>query len=116
MDPGWATESSASIYINPGNPSLAMLISLRSEHMVQGHLHFCQGRYLHYHSEGIDDRLPIQSKPSVRAQASRIVQTVLQEWNPAKVFIGTGNPDSPKMISNLTLPNCWEGPPRASDY
>jgi hypothetical protein len=108
-DPGWATESSASIYINPSNPSLAILISLRSEQMVQGHLHLCQGRYLHYHIEGIDDRVPVQWKPSVRAQASSIVRTVLQEWKPAKVFIGTGNPDSPETISNLTLPNCWEG-------
>jgi hypothetical protein len=77
--------------------------------MVQGRLHLCQGRYLHYHSEGIDDRVPVQWKPNVRAQANRIVRTVLQEWKPAKVFIGTGNPDSPEIIGNLTLPNCWEG-------
>ena len=108
-DPGWETESSASIYINPAQPSLAILISLRGEQMMQGHLHLCEGRYLHYHSESIDDRVPVKRQPSVRTQASQIVATVLHEWKPTMVFIGTGNPDKPQMIGDLALPKCWEG-------
>jgi hypothetical protein len=107
-DPGWETESSASIYVNPAQPSLAILISLRGEQLVQGHLHLCEGCYLHYHSEGIDDRVPVKRQPGVRTQASQIVATVLQEWKPAMVFVGTGNPNKPRMIGDLALPKCWE--------
>jgi hypothetical protein len=108
-DPGWETESSASIYVNPAQPSLAILISLRGEQMVQGHLHLCEGRYLHYHSEGVDNRVPVKRQPGVRTQASQIVATVLQEWKPMMVFVGTGNPNKPRMIGDLALPKCWEG-------
>jgi len=107
-DTGWATESSASIYINPGQPSLAILVSLRQEEMMSGSLHLCQGDYLHYHDGGIDDRVPVERRPSVRTQASRIVETVLDEWQPAMIFIGTGDPENPDMIDNLILPKCWE--------
>lgn len=107
-DPDWATESSASIYINPDQPSLVILISLREEQLVQGHLHLCQSHYLHYRSEGIDDRVPVDRQASVRTQADRIVRTVLEQWKPAMIFIGTGNPERPQMIKNLTLPKCWE--------
>lgn len=107
-DPGWTTESTARIYINPSQPSLAVLISFRDEQIVQGHLHLCQSHYLHYHSEGIDDRVPIDRKVSVRTQASQIIKTVLQQWEPARVFIATGDPTKPQIIDNLTLPKCWE--------
>lgn len=107
-DPGWAIESSATIYINPDQPSLAILISLRQEKMVSGGLHLCQGQCLHYHDDGIDDRVPLERRLSVRTQASRIVETVLNEWKPALIFIGTGDPDNPKAIDDLILPKCWE--------
>jgi hypothetical protein len=107
-DPTWATESSCCIYINPSQPSLALSFFLRNQYLSGASLHLCQGKYLHCHCEGADDRVPIKSKPSVRSQATRIVNHVLREWTPAKVFIGTGNPDAPQIISDLMLPRISE--------
>ena len=107
-DPDWAMHSACGIYINPATPSLALTFSLRDEHLFSGSLHLCRGRFLHYHSEGIDERMAVQPRPSVRAQAARIVRTILKDWSPAKVFIGTGNPDKPEITGELNLPKCWE--------
>lgn len=107
-DVAWATDSACCIYINPDQPSLAIVIFLRQQQVLSGSLHLCQGKFLGYASEGIDDRVPIRPKPSVRAQATRIVNQVLSEWTPSKVFIGTGDPDEPKIINTLALPKCWE--------
>jgi hypothetical protein len=63
---------------------------------------------LHYHSDGIDERVAVEERPSVRAQATRIVRAILKDWSPAKVFIGTGNPDAPDIINDLSLPLVWE--------
>jgi hypothetical protein len=107
-DPEWATESACGIYINPDKPSIAITLSLREEQILSGSLHLCQGKFLDYSSEGIDDRVRISDKPSIRAQATRIVNQVLNEWMPSKVFIGTGDPDKPEIIKTLALPKCWE--------
>lgn len=107
-DPAWATESSCGIYINPDQPSLAITLSFREEQILSGSLHLCKRKFLHYSSEGIDERGPISSKPSIRAQATRIVNQVLREWTPSKVFIATGDPDEPEIINTLALPKCWE--------
>lgn len=107
-DPAWATHSACSIYINPDQPSLAIVIFLRQQPVLSGSLHLCQGKFLDYASEGIDDRVPIRPKPSIRSQASRIVNQVLREWTPSKVFIGTGDPDAPRILNTLALPRCWE--------
>jgi hypothetical protein len=107
-DPSWATKSSCCIYVNPSQPSLALVFFLNTQKILGGSLHLCQGKYLHYHSEGVDDRVPIRAKPSVRTQATQIVRHVLQEWTPAKVIVGTGDPDHPAIISDLELPQIWE--------
>ena len=97
------------IYINPKTPSLALAFGLRDEHLFNGHLHLCQGKFLHYSCDDqIDERIAVQPKPSVRAQATSIVGRILKDWTPAHIFIGTGNPDHPKSIEELNLPACWE--------
>lgn len=111
-DPTWATDSSCSIYINPRQPSLAILFSLRGQEILVGSLHLCQKKFLHYSSEGVDDRVPIRRRPSVRAQATQIVRYILREWSPATLSIGTGDSDQPELISDLQLPECWEVPIR----
>ena len=108
-DPAWATDSLCCIYINPIQPSLALVFFLSKQQLLSGSLHLCQGKYLHYHSEGVNDRVPVKLKPSVRAQATRIVNHILNEWTPARTLIGTGDPDDPKIISDLKLPKVWEG-------
>ena len=107
-DPAWATESACGIYINPDQPSLSIIVSFRGEQILSGSLHLWGGKFLDYSSEGVDERIPIRSKPSVRAQATRIVKQVLRDWTPSKVFIGTGDPDEPEIINTLALPKCWE--------
>jgi len=109
-DPGWATESSCNIYVNPDQPSLAALIYLRDDLLVQSSLHLCQGKFLHFHNDWIDDRVLVKPKPSVRAQASQIINHFLDEWEPAIVRVGTGNLHDPEPIGDLLLPNCWEIP------
>jgi hypothetical protein len=87
---------------------MTMLFSLRQDTLFFGTLHLCQGKFLHYHSEGVDERLELQRRPSIRAQATRVIEAVLKSWSPARVFIGTRDPDKPEMISALTLPAFWE--------
>ena len=107
-DPRWAKESLCSIYINPDQPSLAIHFSLGELQILSGTLHLCQGKLLHYSSENIDERIPVRQRPSIRTQAAKIVHHILSEWSPARVLIGTGNPDRPEIISELELPSCWE--------
>ena len=107
-DPGWITDSVCSIYINPIQPSLALVFFLGEQQILSGSLHLCQGKYLHYSSEGIDDSIPIKPKPSVRRQATEIVNHILKEWSPAKTLIGTGDQDNPRIITALEFPKIWE--------
>lgn len=103
----WASDSVCSIYVNPTNPSLAIIISLKDKILCQGHLHLC-GSFLHFACAKYNERLRVRRKPSVRTQATRIIQKIIAEWEPGQILIGTGNPDSPSPIANLRLPECWE--------
>jgi hypothetical protein len=107
-DPTWATDSSCGIYVNPMQPSLALTFFLREQELFHGSLHRCRGTFLHYHSDGIDDRVAVRRRPSVRTQAERLVGHILREWQPAKLFIGTGDHENPHMIDRLQLPECWD--------
>lgn len=107
-DPDWPTDSSCAIYINPERPWITILFFLRREQLLEGSLHLCGGRFLHYHSDGIDERVAVRPHPSKRAQVTRIVRKLLQEWSPATVFIGTGDPDTPELLDGLKLPAFWE--------
>jgi hypothetical protein len=109
-DARWSSKSICSIYVNPDRPSLAILMSLgEQQELLRGSLHLCQGRFLHYHCDWYDERLPLRKWPSIRAQASGIVRRILDDWKPARIFIGTGNPDVPTLTEKLRLPACWEG-------
>lgn len=103
----WETDSMCTIYINPTQPSLAISIFLKDEILNKGHLHRC-GDYLHFACDKYEERTLIQRPPDVRTQAKRIVQKFIKEWEPAKLLIGTGDPDRPHLISDLKLPGFWE--------
>ncbi|MHB1780911.1 MAG: hypothetical protein ACYCPG_14390 [Acidithiobacillus sp.] len=107
-DPTWEIDSACTIYVNPKQASLAISIFLREAHLFSGSLHLCQGRFLHYANDYYDERVPVRKSPSVRAQATAIIRSVIQEWAPATLLIGTGNHDSPTLIEDLNLPCCWE--------
>lgn len=108
-DESWSTDSLCAVYVNPTQPSLAITIALRDEVLYQGHLHRC-GNHLHYMCGKYDERILITSKPSVRTQAARIVEKIIEDWEPSRVLIGTGDPDMPSLISDLELPYIWEKP------
>jgi len=103
----WAADSICSIYLNPTSASLAINISLKHKTVHQGHLHRC-GMHLHYHCQEFDERVPIQSKARVRPQATQIVQGVLKQWQPARLLVGTSDPDKPTLIRRFSIPSCWE--------
>jgi hypothetical protein len=107
-DPTWPTDSTCTIYVNPEQASLAIAVFLREEHLFSSSLHLCCGTFMHYANDYYDERVLIRKSLSVRAQASSIVRSVIKEWAPASLLIGTGNPNSPSLIENLDLPRCWE--------
>ena len=103
----WSEQSIGSIYVNPGQPSLAVHIAYRTDPIVSASLHKC-GRDLHLHTENFDERRPITRRPSVRSQVTSLVMRFLSEWRPGKILIGTGDPDAPELMDQLRLPRCWE--------
>jgi hypothetical protein len=107
-DPAWETDSICSIYVNPSQPSLGLVFSLGQRIVLDATLHLCQGQYLHYHAETVDEQVPVRSREDVRAQAVGLVQHILADWSPARVAIGTGDADSPQLIDTLELPAAWE--------
>lgn len=106
--PNWDTESIMSIYINPVEPGLAIVMSLLDEDLFSAHLHLCQNKYLHFVSDYYDECLKVKKRPSVRTQATRIVKKIISDWEPAHIFIGTGDHDEPVMIDEFLLPKIWE--------
>jgi hypothetical protein len=107
-DPAWETDSICSIYVNPCQPSLALVYSLGQRIVLKATLHLCQGQYLHYHAETVDERVPVKSREGVRAQAVGLVQHILADWSPARVVVGTGDADAPQLVDRLELPSAWE--------
>lgn len=103
----WQKKSVCSIYINQFRPSLAILIDYESECIVSMGIHKC-GIYLHLMAARLEEQVPIRHRPSVRTQATALVERIVSEWNPGRVLIGTGDPDQPVLIENLQLPLCWE--------
>lgn len=106
--PNWSTGSTCSIYINPNQPSLALVVSLGDELVYQGNLHLCRGKYLHFSGDYYDESIKVKKRLSVRTQATRIIQKVINDWEPSKLFIGTGEHENPYLINDFNLPCCWE--------
>ncbi|MDO9537075.1 MAG: HNH endonuclease signature motif containing protein [Thermoplasmata archaeon] len=103
----WEQKSFCSIYINPSQPTLAILLSYKNEILFTVSLHKC-GKCLHFICDNFEERVPINKSSSVRTQATRILSKVLDEWHPAKILIGTGDEKDPEIIDNLNLPRIWE--------
>jgi len=103
----WEQNSICSIYINPSQPSLAIILLYEKEVLLTALLHKC-GKYLHFICDNFEERVPIKKLPSVRTQATGILSKVLDEWHPAQILIGTGDENDPEIIDNLNLPRIWE--------
>ena len=104
----WNKVSICTVFINPDFPSLAITVFYKEQQLYSGHLHLCNGTYLHYHDNKIDERFHVNKRPSVRTQATRIVEKIFKTWEPSKVLIGTGDHDKPHLISKFDLPIVWE--------
>lgn len=105
--PTWGSSSVCSIYVNPRQASLAMRIEDDCGEAFVLSMHRC-GDSLDIATKTYRERARIRRNPSIRAQAIRIVERALREWEPCRTLIGTGNPDAPTLIRELKLPRCWE--------
>ncbi|WP_125828483.1 HNH endonuclease [Paraferrimonas haliotis] len=104
----WDQKSSLTIYINPQQPSLALTVFYDRELIFSASLHKCQNKYLHLESDGPTLRNKIARKPSIRTQVTDIVQDLINTWEPALIFCGTGDPEDPELLDSFTLPKLWE--------
>ena len=103
----WKEKSIGSIYINPTTPSIAFILSYGDDNIYTASMHKCNG-HLHFMCDNFEERTPIRKKPSIRTQASDIMQKVIKTWEPGRLFIGTGDPDKPTIIDDFDLPKIWE--------
>jgi hypothetical protein len=104
----WKQESVGCIYINPTFPSLALTLFYKGELLYSAGLHKCEDRYLHFRSDKFEERTPIEKRPSVRTQATEIMRKVVDDWEPGRLFIGTGDPNKPTITNEFDLPHLWE--------
>jgi len=104
----WGDNSYLSVFINAEQPSLGLIVCYDNEVIFTATLHKCKDDFLHLESEGPNFREKIKSKPSIRTQVSSIVKKLVHEWEPAFILYGTGDPDAPQTLENMTLPKFWE--------
>ena len=103
----WKENSIGTIYINPTFPSLALTVFYKDEVVFSASLHKC-GRYLHFVCDNYEERTPIKKSPSIRTQATEIMQKVVSIWETGRLLIGTGDHDSPTITNKFHLPKIWE--------
>jgi hypothetical protein len=106
--PNWGSDSLASIYINPQQPSLAIQFALQERLIFGAHLHLCRGSHLHFICDEYEERRFAKRQPSIRTQATRYIDNLIRDWRPARLLIATGDEHHPQLIDNLLLPPCWE--------
>lgn len=104
----WKEKSVGTIYISPTSPMTELTIFYGNEILYQAHLNKCDNTNLHFHSEKLDERIPIIKNQSVRTQAKVTMQKVVDFWKPGRLFIGTGNKKEPTIIDEFNLPAIWE--------
>jgi len=114
----WSDISLMAIYVNPNHPSCAITLHYKGEEpTIEWSLHRCGG-YLSLreirHEGATDPMLTVEYKiaprPSVRSQATKVVADIIGLWSPGRYLIGTDDPDEPRLIEDLVLPQCWENP------
>lgn len=110
----WHDKSIFDIYINPKKPYLLLTVAYVgdikdpesiSEYCVW--IHKC-GNFINLSDGKTNDASEITNRPSVRTQVTTIVKDIVENWEPGRVFIRTGDHDNIKFIQNLDLPVCWE--------
>ena len=103
----WDSESLATIYINPNQASLAIIIFYKNEPIYQLSIHKC-GNKLNVSDKKRNDSFTYLRGLSKRKQTVQFVNNLLKDWDIKRRFIGTGDYDKPTIINELKLPKCWE--------
>jgi hypothetical protein len=70
----WDEKSICSIYINPSQPSLAMLIQYEDETLLTVTLHK-HDTALHLSCDNFDEEIALEKRPGVRTQVTQVVET-----------------------------------------
>lgn len=102
----WKEKSIATVYTNPKQASLAIVIFYMNEEVMHIGLHRCGNKIRYTDYKGTKSAQA--KKFNVRKQVNSYVQQILEKWDVGMVFYGTGNPDKPKLTEKCTLPFCWE--------
>ena len=102
----WRKKSVASVYINPIQPSLAIVIFYNEEEIMKMGIHRCGNKIKYMDYKGTKSARV--RKFCVRKQVQTYVEQILKKWEVGHVFYGTGNVDAPTLLEYCELPLCWE--------
>lgn len=102
----WKEKSVATVYTNPKQASLAIIIFYKDEEILHIALHRCGNKIKYSDYKGVKSTKA--RILNVRKQVNSYVQQLLEKWDVGMVFYGTGNPDKPRLTNKCELPFCWE--------
>ena len=102
----WKENAVATVYTNPKQASLTIVIFYNNEELMHMSIHRCGNRikYIDYRGVKSAKVRPLR----VRKQVNAYVKQLLEKWDIENVFYGTGNPDKPRLTKGCELPLCWE--------
>lgn len=102
----WKENAVATVYTNPKQASLAIVIFYNNEELMHMSIHRCGNRIKYIDYKGVKSA---KVRPlRVRKQVNAYVKQLLEKWDIENVFYGTGNPDKPRLTKGCELPLCWE--------
>lgn len=102
----WKEKSIATVYINPDQASLAIIIFYNNDVVYSIHMHR-HGNIIKY----IDYKGTKSAKVKLlkaRKQVNAYILQIIEKWDVGMVFYGTGDPDNPTLIQECKLPLIWE--------
>lgn len=102
----WKEKSIATVYTNPEQASLAIIIFYNNDVIYSVHMDRCGNkiRYTDYKGTKSAKIKPLR----VRKQVNAYVLQIIEKWDVGMVFYGTGNPDTPTLTQECKLPIFWE--------
>ena len=102
----WKKKAVASVYTNPNQASLAIVIFYNNEKLMHMSIHRCGNKIKYTDYKGV--KCAKVRHMRVRKQVNTYVEQLLKKWDIENVFYGTGNPDEPRLTKGCELPLCWE--------
>jgi hypothetical protein len=111
----WPRSSLVKLFIFSDRPRCDMLLSYEGwEPAIEWFFQRCGNSFsLRQICHGATDPVTtkerrITRQPSVRSQATDIIKSIVEYWQPGQCLIGTGDPNEPTIIEELILPESWE--------